>query len=130
MTVMTESDGRHRPPRTYAGGWHAKVGGTPPTTTGMTLVEVMIASTLLIVLLTLVMVTMDMINTVSNSVSAQYQAEYHQALPAFGPLQNLLPRRGRARALPSPACRTPGFASVGQLLASPSTPTSGPPTTT
>ncbi len=64
---------------------------------GMTLVELMIASTLLIVLLTAVMITMNMLNTVNSSVQAQYQ-EYDQALPALAPLQNLL----RAEVEPGP----------------------------
>ena len=80
---------------------------------GMTLVELLIASTLLIVLLTAVMITMNMLNTVNSSVSAQYQ-EYDQALPALAPLQNLL----RAEVEPGPnvgVVPQPGFASVGNF---------------
>jgi type II secretory pathway component PulJ len=77
---------------------------------GMTLTELMIASTLLIVLLTAVMITMNLLNTVSSSVSAQYQ-EYDQALPAFAALQTLL----RAEVEPGPpqsGVPVPGFLSV------------------
>jgi type II secretory pathway pseudopilin PulG len=84
---------------------------------GMTLVELLIASTLLIVLLTAVMITMDMLNTVSNSVQAQTQ-EFQQALPALSPLQTLL----RAEVEPSPPTTpngvqtpAPGFATIGNF---------------
>jgi type II secretory pathway component PulJ len=81
---------------------------------GMTLVEVLIASTLLIVLLTAVMVTMNLLETVSSSVNSQYQ-EYDQALPALDPLQNLL----RAEVEPGPPAQNgvpqPGFAVVGNF---------------
>ena len=80
---------------------------------GMTLVELLIASTLLLVLLTAVVITMDMLNTVSNGVTAQYQ-EYDQALPALGPLQSLI----RAEEEPGPVTGgvlQPGFASVGNF---------------
>jgi hypothetical protein len=79
---------------------------------GMTLVELLIASTLLIVLLTAVMLTMNMLQSVDTSVGAQYQ-EYDQTLPAFAPLQTLL----RAEIEPGPAQNgipTPGFGVPGQ----------------
>lgn len=80
---------------------------------GMTLVELLIASTLLIVLLTAVMVTMDMLNTVNNSVNAQYQ-EFDQALPALSPLQTLL--RAEVEPLPpSGSTPSPGFATIGNF---------------
>jgi type II secretory pathway pseudopilin PulG len=85
----------------------------PADDAGMTLVELMIASTLLIVLLTAVMITMNMLNTVSSSVTAQYQ-EFDQALPALAPMQNLL----RAEVEPGPnvgVVPQPGFASVGNF---------------
>ena len=83
----------------------------------MTLVELLIASTLLVVLMTAVMITMDMLNTVSNSVNAQYQ-EFQQALPALAPLQNLL----RAEVEPGPPSTVngkqipqPGFQTIGNF---------------
>ena len=79
----------------------------------MTLVELLIASTLLIVLLTSVMITMNLLNTVTTSVGAQYQ-EYDQAIPALSPLQNLL----RAEVEPGPAIGgvpQPAFSSVGNF---------------
>ncbi len=86
--------------------------------TGMTLTELLIASTLLIVLLTVVMTTMSVVDSISNSVSAQYQ-EFDQALPALAPLQALL----RAEIEPAPTAYqtgaasppTPAFASVGNF---------------
>jgi hypothetical protein len=81
---------------------------------GMSLTEVLIASTLLVVVLTCVMITMDVVNRVSASVSAQ-SSEYDLTIPAFGPLQNLL----RAEVEPAgPAVSgapTPGFKVVGNF---------------
>jgi hypothetical protein len=73
----------------------------------MTLVELLIASTLVIVLGTVVALTMNVLNTVSSSINAQYQ-EYDQSLPALAPLQTLL----RAEVEPAPPVSgvpTPGF---------------------
>ncbi len=64
---------------------------------GFTLTELLIASTLLVVLLTVVMITMSVFSGVSDSVISQYQ-EYDQALPALAPLQTLL----RAEVEPAP----------------------------
>jgi hypothetical protein len=84
-----------------------------PDDSGMTLVEVLIASTLALVLLTCVFTTMDMLNRVSNSVNAQYQ-EFDQGVLALAPLQTLL----RAEVEPGPAqsgIPQPGFSSVGNF---------------
>jgi hypothetical protein len=73
----------------------------------MTLVEVLIASTLVVVLGTVVGLTMNVLNTVSTSINSQYQ-EFDQSLPALAPLQTLL----RAEVEPAPAsggAPTPGF---------------------
>lgn len=80
---------------------------------GMTLTELLIASTLLVVLLTVVMTTMSVVDSISNSVTAEYQ-EFDQALPALAPLQALL----RAEVEPAPASAatgapTPAFAAIG-----------------
>ena len=83
---------------------------------GMTLTELLIASTLMIVLLTAVVITMDMINTVNARVTAQYQ-EFDQGLLAVAPLQTLI----RAEIEPGPAqtaspfAPQPGFASVSNF---------------
>ncbi len=84
---------------------------------GISLVEVLIASTLMLVLFTSIMVTMDMLNTVNNSVSAQSQ-EFEQALPALAPLQNLV----RAEVEPAPPATangnqlpSPGFQPIGNF---------------
>ncbi len=74
---------------------------------GMTLSELLIASTLMIVLLTVVMITMTLFNNVATSVSSQYQ-ELDQALPALAPLQSLI----RAEVEPGPTSAgvpVPGF---------------------
>jgi hypothetical protein len=91
---------------------------------GYTLTELLIASTLLVVLLTVVGVTMSMIGSISNSVSSQYQ-EYDQALPALGPIQTLL----RAEIEPAPYAFPQTQYAYGQPLytSSVSVP-AGPPT--
>lgn len=79
---------------------------------GFTLTELLIASTLLVVLLTIVMISMSMVSEVANTVTTQYQ-EFDQALPALAPLQALL----RAEVEPGPATAggapTPGFGYEG-----------------
>jgi hypothetical protein len=87
--------------------------------TGMTLVELIVASTLLVILTTVVAVTMGVFNQVSINVSASYQ-EYNQILPALQPLASLL----RAEVEPAPSTTygvsptsapSPGFVSVGNF---------------
>lgn len=56
---------------------------------GMSLTELLLASTLLVIVLTLVAITMNVVTTVQGTVSSQFQ-EYDQALPALAPLQSLL----------------------------------------
>ena len=80
---------------------------------GMTLTEVLLASTLLVVLLTLVAITMGVVTNIQTTVTTQFQ-EYDQALPALAPVQSLI----RAEVEPAAAVSnapTPGFAqySVG-----------------
>jgi hypothetical protein len=56
---------------------------------GMTMVELIITSFVLILLLGMVFVSMSMIDDVSTNVSSQYE-EFDQALPALAPFHNLL----------------------------------------
>ena len=56
---------------------------------GMTMVELIVMSTVLVVLLGMVFVSMSMINDISTNVTSQYQ-EFDQALPALAPFQRLL----------------------------------------
>ncbi len=81
---------------------------------GVTLVELMIASSLLIMLLTIVLVTLTVFINLSGSVTAQYQ-EFDQLIPATTALQQLI----RAEVEPAPAtgtgAPTPAFASVGNF---------------
>ncbi len=76
--------------------------------TGMTLTELLIASTLLLVLLTVVMTSMSLVSRVTDNVSSQYE-ENDQALPALAPMQSLV----RAEVEPGPTtfigAPTPGF---------------------
>jgi hypothetical protein len=81
-----------------------------------TLVEVLIASTLLLVVCTLVAVTMSMVSSIQVSVQNQYQ-EFDQALPALGPIQALL----RAQVEPAASVSnvpTPPFSVYGTPPAS------------
>lgn len=75
---------------------------------GMTLVELLLASTLLVVLTTLVMLSMTTFTQLGGSVDAQYQ-EYDTILPAAANLRPLI----AAEAEPGPADATgaplPGF---------------------
>ena len=75
---------------------------------GFTLTELLIASTLLVVLLTVVMLSMSLVSSISANITSQYQ-EFDQALPALAPLQTLI----RAEVEPGPAtlngAPTPGF---------------------
>jgi prepilin-type N-terminal cleavage/methylation domain-containing protein len=82
---------------------------------GMTLTELLLASTLLLVLLTVVMLTMSMFDSVTTAVNTQYQ-EFDQALPALAPLQQLL----RAQVEPGPTSYP--FPATGQTVLSPPTP--------
>ena len=56
---------------------------------GMTMIELLITSTVLVVLLGMVFVSMSLISDVSTNVSSQYQ-EFDQALPALAPFHSLL----------------------------------------
>lgn len=91
-------------------------GGRVRDDAGMTLTELLIASTLLVVLLTVVMISMNLVSTVTDNVSSQY-AENDQALPALAPLQTLL----RAEVEPAPATPVVGAPTPGFGLDTPAT---------
>ena len=78
---------------------------------GMTLIEMIVASSLLVVLTTIVAVAIGVLNQVTINVSASYQG-YNQILPALTPLRPLL----RAEVEPAPPASdgtpSPGFASA------------------
>jgi len=80
---------------------------------GMSIVEVMVTSMVLMVLLGMTFVSMELIQRVSTSVSSQYQ-EFQQALPAMAPFRSLV----AAEVEPAPPVNgvpTPGFASLGNF---------------
>jgi prepilin-type N-terminal cleavage/methylation domain-containing protein len=56
---------------------------------GMTLVEVLVTTTVLVVLLGMVLVSMNLIDTIDSSVTSQYQ-EYDQVIPALSPIRSLV----------------------------------------
>ena len=82
----------------------------------MTLIELMVTSTVLVVLLGMVFVSMNLINSVSSSVTSQFQ-EFDQALPAMAPFHSLL----AAEVEPGPTDRNDadprvrGFQSIGNF---------------
>jgi hypothetical protein len=80
----------------------------------MTLTEVLITSTVLVVLLGMVFGSLSLIENVSSNVGAQYQ-EFDQALPALAPFHSLL----AAQVEPGPntvsGAPTPGFSSIGNF---------------
>jgi hypothetical protein len=80
---------------------------------GMTLVELMVTSTVLMVLMGMVFVSLTMVESLSTSVSSQYQ-EFQQALPAMAPFHGIL----AAEVEPAPPVNnvpTPPFASIGNF---------------
>jgi prepilin-type N-terminal cleavage/methylation domain-containing protein len=81
---------------------------------GMTLMELMVTSTILVVVLGLVFISMDLINTISTGVSNQYQ-EFNQVIPAMTPFRSLL----SAEVEPAPpngaGAPTPPFATIGNF---------------
>ena len=79
----------------------------------MTLVELMVTSTVLIVLLGMVLVSITMVESLSGNITSQYQ-EFQQALPAMAPFHSFL----AAEVEPAPPVAgvpTPGFASIGNF---------------
>ena len=74
---------------------------------GMTLVELMVTSTVLILLLGMVFISITMVEGLSGSVTSQYQ-EFQQALPAMAPFHSLV----AAEVEPAPSVAgvpSPGF---------------------
>lgn len=92
---------------------------------GFTLVELMVTSTVLIILLGMVFVTLTMVESLSSSVSSQYQ-EFDQALPSMAPFHTLL----AAEVEPAPmsgGVPTPGFGTPPGFTAPPGFVTSATP---
>jgi len=80
---------------------------------GMSLVELLVTSTVLIVLMGMVFISITMVEGLSGNVSSQYQ-EFQQALPAMAPFHALL----AAEVEPTPMVAgvpTPGFSSIGNF---------------
>jgi len=80
---------------------------------GMTLVELMVTSTVLIVLMGMVLVSITMVESLSGGITSQYQ-EFQQALPAMAPFRSML----AAQVEPAPpvaSVPTPGFAAIGNF---------------
>jgi len=80
---------------------------------GMTLVELMVTSTVLVILLGMVLISVTMVESLSGSVTSQYQ-EFQQALPAMAPFHGLLAAQVEP-APPSAGVPTPGFAAIGNF---------------
>ncbi|HEY5108133.1 MAG TPA: hypothetical protein VII96_00835 [Acidimicrobiales bacterium] len=79
----------------------------------MTLVELLVTSTVLIVLLGMVFISLTMVEGLSGSVTSQFQ-EFQQTLPAMAPFHTLLAAEVEP-APPSAGVPTPGFASLGNF---------------
>ena len=95
---------------------------------GMTMVELLITSAVLVVLLGMVLMSMNLIDSLDSSVTAQYQ-EFDQVIPALAPLRTLVaaevePAPTNA-GVPLPAtpdpngaqAPAPGFQSIGNFSA-------------
>lgn len=82
---------------------------------GMTLVELLVTSTVLLILMGMVLVSITMVETLSNSITSQYQ-EFQQAVPAMAPFHGLV----AAQIEPAPpvgGVPTPPFAAIGNFSA-------------
>ena len=81
---------------------------------GMTLMEMIVTSSILLVVLIMVFISMNLINSLSTSVSNQYQ-EFNQVIPAMTPFRTLL----SAEVEPAPpngsGTPTPPFAAIGNF---------------
>jgi len=81
---------------------------------GMTLIELLVTSSILLVLLGMVLVSMNLINTVSTSVNSQFQ-EFDQALPAMAPFHSLLAAEVEPGPPAADGTPTPGFQAMGNF---------------
>ena len=81
---------------------------------GMTLIELMVTSTILVALLGMVFVSMDLINSVSGSVTSQFQ-EFNQALPAMAPFHGLLAAEVEPGPTAGDGTPVPGFQAIGNF---------------
>ncbi|HVC67863.1 MAG TPA: hypothetical protein VND44_09730 [Acidimicrobiales bacterium] len=82
--------------------------------TGMTLMELLVTSTILVALLGMVFVSMNLINSVSTSVTSQFQ-EFDQALPAMAPFHSLLAAEVEPGPTAGDGTPSPGFQSIGNF---------------
>ena len=81
---------------------------------GMTLIELLVTSSILVVLLGMVFVSMNLINSVSGSVTSQFQ-EFDQALPAMAPFRSLLPAEVEPGPTAGDGTPSPGFQAIGNF---------------
>ncbi|MGA2835482.1 MAG: prepilin-type N-terminal cleavage/methylation domain-containing protein [Acidimicrobiales bacterium] len=86
----------------------ARLGDRHRDDAGMTLIEVMVTSTILVVILGMVFVSMNLIESLSASVSAQYN-EVDQVIPALAPIRSLLASEVEPAPQSSTGIPTPGF---------------------
>lgn len=75
---------------------------------GMTLVEVLVTSTILVILLGMVLASINVIETIDGSVTAQYQ-EYDQVAPALAPIRTLVASEVEPAPVTSGGVPTPAF---------------------
>lgn len=81
---------------------------------GMTLIELMVTSSILVVLLGMVFVSMNLINSVSGSVTSQFQ-EFNQALPAMAPFHGMLAAEVEPGPTAGDGTPSPGFQAIGNF---------------
>ena len=79
--------------------------------TGMTLVEVLVTTTILVVVLGMVMISMNLIDSVSDGVTAQYQ-EFDQVIPSLAAVRTLVAEEAEPAPV-SAGIPTPAFSVVG-----------------
>jgi prepilin-type N-terminal cleavage/methylation domain-containing protein len=82
---------------------------------GMTMVELIITSAVLVVLLGMVLLSMNLIESLDANVTAQYQ-EFDQVVPSLAPLRTLVASEVEP-AMPASGVPTPAFQSIGNFSA-------------
>lgn len=78
---------------------------------GMTLVELMVTATILVVVLGMVLISMNLIDTVSDGVTAQYQ-EFNQVVPSLSVIRTLIAEETEPAPV-SGGIPTPAFSILG-----------------
>jgi len=83
---------------------------------GMTMVELLITSAVLVTLLGMVLISMNLIQSIDTSVTSQYQ-EYDQVIPALAPIRSLIAAEVEPAPVSAGDVPTPAFQAIGNFSA-------------